>query len=203
MCQSEPAHNALPGSAGGGTAEGALLQGAGGLYLCRGRQCQASRCSAPTPRRSGWETPICRDDWPPSGMPHGGSLVISSLYSVPLNGTLAFPKPPPSCQLPPLKAPLSPCTSPPASQLFPRPQFSPASAPLHLLFPSPETACSAPSHPAGLNSNITSLEKTSLTTPSKLNYTPSPHLHSLASSIVLFPAIITSEWILLIYVSLI
>lgn len=70
--------------------EGAPLQGAGGLYLHRGGLCQASRCWAPAPQGSGWETPRCRDAWPP----------LPLLYSVALNGTLAFPKPLPPVSLP-------------------------------------------------------------------------------------------------------
>lgn len=114
VCGSEPAHNALRRCAGGGTAEGAPLQGAGGLYLHRGRQCQASRCSALAPRGSGWETPRCRDDWPPRVMPNGGgweaACHLFSLFSAP-QWHHSLSQGPSPYQPSPLNCSLSPCSS--------------------------------------------------------------------------------------------
>lgn len=171
VCQSEPAYNELRRCAGGGTAERAPLQGAGGLYLHRGRQCQASRCLAPAPRGSGWETPRCRDDWPPREMPHGGraachffSLFSAHQWHPGLSQALSL--------LPTFPTELLPLTlfQPPWSSLSSF-HISGSVLPLRLC-----TCCSLhwehpawPLHTLQVSVLLTSPERPSMTAPSKVN----------------------------------
>lgn len=133
MCPSEPAHNALPGCAGGGTAEGDSTAGGWGAVSLWRQACQASRCSAPTPWDPAGKPPDAEMTGLSEQCPTGGQSSLS-LHSAP-----QWHPSHPSCQPLPLNCPLPPCSNHPG--LLSAPPTPPSSVlPLHLgsgLFPLP------------------------------------------------------------------